>query len=298
MASSKEYLTFILEQLSDLEGISYRAMMSEYIIYYREKIVGGIYDDRLLVKPVKSAVSLMPNAIYELPYYGAKEMLLVNNVDKKDFLTRLFVTMYDELPAQKEKVIKSEFDEEGDCMEFPLTLYYDTEMIDIEAKDSSRGDSDFRKAYIVNDGESKIVIKYFSNHFSNQNRILGWFQLMEEYRKIGLYCPNIIPNRYGELLYKHTIDGKDYYIYAEEFAAFNTAAQLDVEKKQYMPDVLRALGTIASKRLDFLDFPSAYCLLEPFTNVDTTDEVTECALLFTEYIKNNLPHHLPRTKKY
>ena len=103
MASSKEYLTFILEQLSDLEGISYRAMMGEYIIYYREKIVGGIYDDRLLVKPVKSAVSLMPNAIYELPYDGAKEMLLVDNVDNKDFLTRLFAAMYDELPAQKKK---------------------------------------------------------------------------------------------------------------------------------------------------------------------------------------------------
>lgn len=103
MASSKEYLTFILEQLSDLEGISYRAMMGEYIIYYREKIVGGIYDDRLLVKPVKSAVSLMPNAIYELPYDGAKEMLLVDNVDNKDFLTRLFVAMYDELSAQKKK---------------------------------------------------------------------------------------------------------------------------------------------------------------------------------------------------
>lgn len=103
MASSKEYLTFILEQLSDLEGISYRAMMGEYIIYYREKIVGGIYDDRLLVKPVKSAVSLMPNAIYELPYDGAKEMLLVDNVDNKNFLTRFFVAMYDELPAQKKK---------------------------------------------------------------------------------------------------------------------------------------------------------------------------------------------------
>ncbi len=103
MASSKEYLTFILEQLSDLEEISYRAMMGEYIIYYREKIVGGIYDDRLLVKPVKSAVSLMPNAIYELPYVGAKEMLLVDDVDNKDFLTRLFVAMYDELPTPKKK---------------------------------------------------------------------------------------------------------------------------------------------------------------------------------------------------
>ena len=103
MPSSREYLSYIMEQLAPLEGITTRQMMGEYIIYYREKIVGGIYDDRLLVKPVKSAVSLMPNAIYELPYDGAKEMLLVDNVDNKNFLTRLFVAMYDELPAQKKK---------------------------------------------------------------------------------------------------------------------------------------------------------------------------------------------------
>lgn len=103
MASSKEYLQFILEQLSDLEEISYRAMMGEYIIYYRGKIVGGIYDDRLLVKPVKSAISYMPTATYELPYDGTKEMLLVENVDDKEFLTELFTAMYDELPAPKSK---------------------------------------------------------------------------------------------------------------------------------------------------------------------------------------------------
>ena len=160
---------------------------------------------------------------------------------------------------KKEEVIKSEFDEEGDCMEFPLTLYYDTEMIDIEVKDSSRGDSDFRKAYIVNDGESKIVIKYFSNSFSNQNRILGWFQLMEEYRKIGLYCPNIIPNRYGERLYKHTIDGRDYYIYAEEFAAFNTAAQLDVEKKTIYARCITCFGNDCIETIRF--FGLSICLL-------------------------------------
>jgi len=101
MASSREYLDFILEQLSDLEGISYRAMMGEFIIYYRGKIVGGIYDDRLLVKPIDSAKSLMPTASYELPYEGAKKMLLVNDVDSKNFLTRLFDSMYDELPAPK-----------------------------------------------------------------------------------------------------------------------------------------------------------------------------------------------------
>lgn len=101
MASSREYLDFILEQLSDLEEISYRAMMGEFIIYYRGKIVGGIYDDRLLVKPIYSAKSLMPTASYEVPYEGAKKMLLVNDVDSKNFLTRLFDSMYDELPARK-----------------------------------------------------------------------------------------------------------------------------------------------------------------------------------------------------
>ena len=103
MASSKDYLDFVLEQLSGLEEITYRAMMGEYIIYYRGKIVGGIYDDRLLVKPVKSAVSFMPTASYELPYEGAKEMLLVDNVDSKDFLTKLFDAMYEELPAPKKR---------------------------------------------------------------------------------------------------------------------------------------------------------------------------------------------------
>ncbi len=107
MASSKEYLDFVLEQLSELENVTYRAMMGEYIIYYRGKIVGGIYDDRLLVKPVKSAISLMPDATYELPYDGAKEMLLIEDVDSKDFLTKLFNAMYDELPAPKKN--KSEF---------------------------------------------------------------------------------------------------------------------------------------------------------------------------------------------
>ena len=103
MASSKEYLDFILEQLSELNDITYKAMMGEYIIYYRGKIVGGIYDDRFLVKPVKSAIELMPDAEYELPYEGAKEMLLVDAVDNKSFLVDLLNEMYEELPAPKAK---------------------------------------------------------------------------------------------------------------------------------------------------------------------------------------------------
>lgn len=103
MASSKEYLEYILDQLSDLDDISYRAMMGEYIIYYRGKIVGGIYDDRFLVKPVKSAVEMMPDADMELPYEGAKEMLLVEDLENKNFLKDLMNAMYDELPAKKRK---------------------------------------------------------------------------------------------------------------------------------------------------------------------------------------------------
>ena len=103
MASGKEYLHFILEQLSDLDDISYRPMMGEFILYYRGKIVGGIYDDRLLVKKTKSALELMPAAICEFPYEGAKEMLLVDEVDSKEFLTKLFEAMYDELPSPKAK---------------------------------------------------------------------------------------------------------------------------------------------------------------------------------------------------
>ena len=105
MASNKAYLQFILEQLSDLDDISYRAMMGEYILYYRGKIVGGIYDDRLLVKKTKSALELIPAATCELPYEGAKEMLLVDEVDSKEFLTKLFDVMYDQLPfpLQKQK---------------------------------------------------------------------------------------------------------------------------------------------------------------------------------------------------
>ena len=103
MASSREYLEFILGQLSGLEEITHRAMMGEYILYYRGWVIGGIYDDRLLVKPVPAAVSRMPEALRELPYEGARPMLLVGNVDDRAFLTELIGAMYEELPAPKPK---------------------------------------------------------------------------------------------------------------------------------------------------------------------------------------------------
>ncbi len=103
MASTKGYLEFVLGQLSALDEISCRAMMGEYILYYRGKVFGGIYDDRLLVKLVPAAIELLPDAPRELPYEGAKEMLLVEEVDDRDFLCKLVESMWEELPEKKKR---------------------------------------------------------------------------------------------------------------------------------------------------------------------------------------------------
>lgn len=103
MASTKDYLDFILEQLLGLDEISYRAMMGEYVLYYRGKVIGGIYDDRFLVKPTKSAKVMMPDTDMELSYEGAKEMILVDDVENKEFLRNLFESVYEELPEPKRK---------------------------------------------------------------------------------------------------------------------------------------------------------------------------------------------------
>ena len=100
MASSKEYVDFILEQC---EGLTTRAMMGEYVLYYGGKVVCGVYDNRLLVKPTPSAKKMMPDAPMELPYEGAKEMLLVEDVENRDFLKELFEAMYEELPEPSKR---------------------------------------------------------------------------------------------------------------------------------------------------------------------------------------------------
>ena len=100
MASSKEYMEFVLDQCS---GLTARAMMGEYVLYYGGKVVGGIYDNRLLVKPTPSAIALMPEAQRELPYEGAKEMLLVEDIENRDFLNKLFEAMHEELPEPKKR---------------------------------------------------------------------------------------------------------------------------------------------------------------------------------------------------
>lgn len=113
MATSKEYIRFILDQLSGLEEISYRSMMGEYIIYYRGKIAAYVCDNRVLVKPVDAAKKYIPNGIYEPPYEGAKEMLLVENVDSPEYLMGLFDAIYEELPVPKKKKEKKRSSADG-----------------------------------------------------------------------------------------------------------------------------------------------------------------------------------------
>ena len=103
MVPGKAYLEYILEQLSCLDGIYSRPMMGEFILYYQGKVVGGIYDDRFLVKPTKAALAMMPGASREQPYPGAKELLLVEELDDRAFLETLLTAMAEELPAPKKR---------------------------------------------------------------------------------------------------------------------------------------------------------------------------------------------------
>ncbi len=103
MPSGRDYLDFVLEQLSEIEGITWKRMMGEYLLYVQGKLIGGIYDNRLLVKPTKGAQALLADAPYELPYEGAKPMLMVEDMENRQLLSALCRVLYDELPTGKKK---------------------------------------------------------------------------------------------------------------------------------------------------------------------------------------------------
>ena len=103
MASSREYLAFVLDQLSGLPDVSSRAMMGEFILYCGGKVVGGVYDDRLLIKPTAASERMLPDAPRELPYEGAKPMVLIEDVDDRAFLCDLIRATAAELPAPKKR---------------------------------------------------------------------------------------------------------------------------------------------------------------------------------------------------
>lgn len=190
-----------------------------------------------------------------------------------------------------------------DSVEFPINLYCKTAPKKVETLDLCRGEDDFRKVYIVDTDDGKVVIKNTSNTFSDRQRIEGWHKLMAAYRDLGIYCPSVLPNLNGEIIHHHVENGRDYYIFAEEFAKYETADKKDkenpagYEKNAWQPAALRALGRVANARLEIMEHPSAYCLLKPFCPPDTVDEATECSVRFTERVKKDFPEYAERADK-
>ena len=87
MSSHKEYLDFVLDNAPYL---TFRKMMGEYLLYYDKKLVGGVYDDRLLVKNIPAARDYLKNPALETPYDGAKPMILIEDVENREMLKVLF----------------------------------------------------------------------------------------------------------------------------------------------------------------------------------------------------------------
>ncbi|MBQ7122024.1 MAG: phosphotransferase [Clostridia bacterium] len=187
---------------------------------------------------------------------------------------------------------------------FPVNLYFKNTPVKTETIDLCRGADDFRKVYIVDDGKRKIVIKHSSNLFTDENRINGWIRVMRSYNALGIYCPMVVDNLNGEKIYHYCENERDYYVFAEEFAAYPTAEKIGRKKLKdksgkstYLPDLFRAMGKVATARLDDVDWPSAYCMLEPHSAADTTDESTECAIKFTDLVKEKFPKYSERAEK-
>ena len=181
-------------------------------------------------------------------------------------------------------------------MDFPVNLYYEHKPENIQVLDLCRGDDDFRKIYLTTNDQRKIAIKHTSNSFTDREHIEGWFRLAEAYRNIGIYCPSPVCNLKGETVNCYINDGKIYYVYAEEFAKFPTAESIGEDKFKsvegrpiFLREMMKSLGRVAEAKLDVVSFHSGYCLLEPYAPPDTTDETTECTMLFVEFIRDYLP---------
>lgn len=184
-----------------------------------------------------------------------------------------------------------------------FSLYYSSAPKILDSFDLCRGEEDFRRVYITDGDGKKLAIKHTSNAFTDGGRICAWARLIDEYNRLGIYCPRIVPNRDGGLFHKYEENGRAFYVYAEEYAKFQTAEKIgDKNLKDadgricYYDDMLRSVGIVGSRHFDFCDFASGYCLLEPFSPSDTTDEATETAILLRDYIKDNLPKFYPRAQ--
>ena len=182
-----------------------------------------------------------------------------------------------------------------------LTLYFEKEPSITGTLDLCREGGDFRMVYFAEDGDRKLVIKHTSNSFTDAERIESWARLIDEYNRLGIYCPRIVPNRLGETAHTYTEGGRKYFIYAEEYSKYPSAEKIGIEKLEcetgrliYTDDVLRSVGKVAAARLDCCDFRSVYCLLEPYSAEETTDEGTGYAIDFRDFVYKEIPEFRSR----
>ena len=172
---------------------------------------------------------------------------------------------------------------------FPISLYCENTPDHVKTLDLSHGDDDFRKVSIVCAGQKKVVIKHCSNSFTDAEKINGWFRLAEAYNRIGIYCPSCVPTLSGSSSYHYTEDNRDYYIYAEEYAPFQTASQIEPKPQNdengqpiYLADLMRSIGKVASAHLDCVPWASHFCLFEGYggrERDETTLAAVSCAKL-------------------
>lgn len=184
-------------------------------------------------------------------------------------------------------------------------LYYKERPAHIELIDSSRGSEDIRRTYLTDDGcGKKLAIHEAANMFTNSHRISSWAKLKEEYNRLGIYCPKTVPALDGAISRKlgDMENGVCRFVYAEEFSPYETAETIGYDtfktpdgRLSYQDDLLRSVGKVAAAHLEVCDFPSAFCLLEPFCPPETTDEGTECAEAFRSFVNAELPEYAART---
>lgn len=188
------------------------------------------------------------------------------------------------------------------CVDFPINLYCTEQPDHVETLDLCRYHHDYRKVYIVTDGQRKFVIKHCSNYFTDSRKITGWSDLSNAYNSIGIYCPAFIENLSGDLIFHYTEDQRDYYVYAEEYAKFNTAEQVGREElkeingqPKYLADLMRSIGKVAKAHFDFLDWPTQFSILQPHSLTGNfPDETTLAAARFKEHVNSTLPEFQER----
>lgn len=189
-------------------------------------------------------------------------------------------------------------------LDFPINLYCRKAPLKVKTIDLCRKKTDFRKVYIVEEESRKIVIKHSSNAFTDEQAVKGWFRLIQAYNSLGIYCPSAVKNLNGDIVFTYEEDGRKFCVYAEEFAIYKTAEETGRKKIKnkdgsdiYTPDLFRSLGRVAAARLDVVGHHSVYCLLEPYTEDDETDEGTLCAETFTKILKEKFPEYAERADK-